>query len=167
MILHPVFRCCWERLSDILEGLRVLANIVATKKMKSVDTNWAPAKWRTKMSLSEDRSARGSSILHLKQNPLWASSCPTLYPGNHHFQANISKESPTLTLSIPSLITPRLTLFQPNCHPETVVSRVTSTSVLWNPRRALPSSSWLQPTLTRLLTPPLSFLNKLFHWHRI
>ena len=55
MILHPVFRRCWGCLLNILEGLRALADIVSTKKMKSVDTNWAPAKWELKpLSLSED-----------------------------------------------------------------------------------------------------------------
>lgn len=44
VILHPVFRRCWGCLLNILEGLRALADIISTKKMKSVDTNWAPAK---------------------------------------------------------------------------------------------------------------------------
>lgn len=48
------------------------------------------------------RSSRGSSIFHLKHLLLWV---PSSLPKDHHFQANISKESPTFTVSILSIIT--------------------------------------------------------------
>lgn len=96
------------------------------------------------------RSSRGSSVFHLKQNLFWAPSCPS---NEHHFQASISKEWPTLILH--SFLFPPLTFFQPGCCQETALSRVIGTSVLGNSGNTSPSSCfWLVLTLMLGLTAP-------------
>lgn len=77
----------------------------------------------------------------------------------HHFQANISKESPHILHSFPyhSLLSP--------FHSEAALSGLPATSMLQNPRDILLSSSSLLSSFWHFGSLPPNVL-KLFHWQR-
>lgn len=78
----------------------------------------------------------------------------------HHFQANISKESPHTLHSFPyhSLLSP--------FHFEAAVSGLPATSMLQNPRDILLSSSSLLSSFWHFGSLPPNVL-KLFHWQKL